>query len=119
MLTGEPATSYVGPPRARRTALTLLATLAAAVLALYFVLLPCAAWIEAAVNQAKGGTEFDGDVARDLVLAAVTPLVFVLLLRRRRHGGGWLASFRFAAGYTSLVGFPLLVMRILATAPFF
>jgi len=101
-------------------ALMALTTIGAAVLALYFVVLPAAAWIEAAVNQSQGGAEFLREVIQDLVFAAIAPLVFSLVLwRGRLRGKGWLASFRSAAGYGSLVGFPLLVLRILAAAPFF
>lgn len=122
MLTSDRVFSHNGgtSPAPLRAAITIVATLGAGVLALFFVMLPCAAWIEAGVNQAQGGTEFAADVVRDLAFAAVTPLVFGLVLRRRRRRAfGWLASFRAAAGYTSLIGFPLLVMRILAAAPFF
>lgn len=100
--------------------LTVLTTIGAAVLALYFVVLPAAAWTEAAVNQAHGGAKFLREVIQDLVFAGIAPLVFSLVLwRRRLRGPGWLSAFRSAAGYASLVGFPLLVLRILVAAPFF
>lgn len=104
---------------ARRT-LGWAATALATAFGLYFVVLPCAAWLEGAYNQAQGGWSYAGQVVFDVVAGAVTPTVAVIVWRRRRaKAASAAAAFRAACWWAGLVGVPMLVLRVLASAPFF
>lgn len=99
---------------ARRWLLTALAT----VVALYLVLGSCLAWLDAARNQARGGREFIGEVAFDVLMASIAPAVFVLVLRIGRGVESRLVRYRAACGYGSMAGMVTFLLRSFASGGF-
>jgi hypothetical protein len=92
----------------------------ATIVGFYFVVLPCLVWLEGAYNQSQGGWTYAGWVLFDIAAAAAAPMVARRVWRRQRASGAAPeAAFRASCWWGGLVGVPVLILFVLASAPFF
>ncbi len=117
----SPTASLREKPDARwiRVAAVWLLTALLTVVAFYGVVVPSIGWLDGAYNQAQGGEGYIVAVIFDVAMALITPSVFVFVWnRRKRRDKPVVRRYWAACGYTSLVGIPMLLLRLLAGAGF-